>query len=349
MSEHTFAFAVGISSRLESGAIADCFFPTPHMHPSGADSDALTLVAPGTSVTLSWDVANATSLDLNGTDVTGLTGTTVNPAATTTYTLTATNANGSVVDNIRIRVVQPGEPIISEFLASNDGGILDEDGEASDWIELHNPGADPAALLGYFRTDDATNLTKWALPDVTLAAGGYLVVFATGNDRATAGSELHTNFSLDSSGEYLALVKPDGTTIVTEFGPLYPSQQPDVSYGFDPDSATDGYFLTPTPGAANPGSFTGFVADTTFSIDRGFYTSPIDVAITSATPGAEIRYTLDGTKPTASSGTVYSGPINISQTTVLRAAAFKILNLLRRTGAQGQNRTADTRIFNHAG
>ena len=65
------------------------------------------------------------------------------------------------------------------------------------------------------------------------------------------------------------------------------------------------------------------MADTTFSIDRGFYDAPIQVEITSATPGATIRYRTDGTAPTESTGTIYSGPIAISSTTTLRAAAFK--------------------------
>lgn len=281
------------------------------------------LVAPGTLVTLSWSVANATTLTLNGADVTAQNSAAFTATSSGVHTLVASNANGSTSKEINIRVVIPGEPIISEFLASNDGGLHDEDGEASDWIELHNPGPDPVSLLGYYLTDDAANLTKWALPDVTLAGDGYLVLFATGNDRSTPGSELHTNFSLATVGEYLALVKPDGTTIVTDFPPQYPRQHSDVSYGFDSVNAIDGFFTTPTPGAANSSGFTGFVADTVFSIDRGFYTNPIQVAITSASPDAQVRYTVNGTKPTATTGLVYTSPITISQTTVLRAAAFQ--------------------------
>ena len=43
------------------------------------------------------------------------------------------------------------------------------------------------------------------------------------------------------------------------------------------------YFETPTPAAANVGGFIGFVADTQFSRDRGFYDEPFTVEITSAT------------------------------------------------------------------
>ena len=47
------------------------------------------------------------------------------------------------------------------------------------------------------------------------------------------------------------------------------------------------------------------------------------VVITTDTPGAEIHYTTNGSAPTATTGTIYTGPINISKTTTLRAAAFK--------------------------
>jgi hypothetical protein len=61
----------------------------------------------------------------------------------------------------------------------------------------------------------------------------------------------------------------------------------------------------------------------TFSHQRGFYTSPIQVTLSSTVPGAQIRYTTNGTTPTHEIGTVYNGtPINISATTALRAIAY---------------------------
>ncbi|MEM7394146.1 MAG: chitobiase/beta-hexosaminidase C-terminal domain-containing protein, partial [Verrucomicrobiota bacterium] len=81
------------------------------------------------------------------------------------------------------------------------------------------------------------------------------------------------------------------------------------------------YFTNATPNNPNAMGAIGRVADTKFSIDRGFYTSPFQVEITTATPGAEIRYTLDGSKPTATSGFIYSAPIPVGTTTTLRACA----------------------------
>ena len=86
---------------------------------------------------------------------------------------------------------------------------------------------------------------------------------------------------------------------------------------------TNRYFTTPTPGAFNGESFDGFVADTKFSHDRGFYETNFSVAITSDTIGATIRYTTNGSAPTATNGLIYTAPIPIAATTTLRAAAFK--------------------------
>ncbi len=124
-----------------------------------------------------------------------------------------------------------GELIISEFMAENDSGLTDVDGDNSDWIEIHNPGPTAQSTDGYYLTDNANDLIKWRLPDVNINVGGFLVVFASEKDRSNPLQQLHTNFRLDSNGEYLALVKPDGVTTVQEFAPEYPEQYEDISYG----------------------------------------------------------------------------------------------------------------------
>ena len=103
------------------------------------------------------------------------------------------------------------QPVITEFMASNNHTLLDEDGDASDWIELYNPGTNGVDLNGWRLTDDPADLAKWTFPSTNLASHGFLVVFASGKNRAVAGQELHTDFSLTSDGDYLALVRPDGT------------------------------------------------------------------------------------------------------------------------------------------
>src|SRR5437773_592154 len=105
--------------------------------------------------------------------------------------------------------------IISEFMASNGQTLLDEDGDSSDWIEIYNGGSPTVNLFNWSLTDDPAQLTEWRFPSVNLPAKGFLLVFASGKNRALAGAQLHTNFKLDAAGSYLALVKPDGVTIAS--------------------------------------------------------------------------------------------------------------------------------------
>ncbi len=122
--------------------------------------------------------------------------------------------------------------LITEFLAGNDTVLADEDGDFRDWIEIFNSGSSTADLGGYYLTDESGNLTKWQIPAGTsLEPSSFLVVFASDKDRAVAGEELHTNFKLSTSGEYLALVAADGSTVLSEFSPEFPAQSTDVSYG----------------------------------------------------------------------------------------------------------------------
>jgi hypothetical protein len=67
----------------------------------------------------------------------------------------------------------------------------------------------------------------------------------------------------------------------------------------------------------------GTVSAPLFSPGGGSYTSAQNVTITSATGGASIRYTTDGSTPTSTAGTIYSGPVNISSTATLKAVAYE--------------------------
>ena len=189
-------------------------------------------------------------------------------------------------------------PVISEFMASNgskeplaEGELLDEDGDSSDWIEIYNPTAEAVHLGGWYLTNDAGNLDQWKFPNgVELNPGQFLVVFASGKNRAAAGTELHTNFSLNIDGEYLALVQSDGVTIANEYGPKYPRQLNDVSYGMDqyataliPSGARASYRV---PNAGDEGkdwTALGFN-------DSAWNTGPTGIGFGSTAPGFEVIF-----------------------------------------------------------
>lgn len=290
----------------------------------------------GDSATLTWQIDSAftsVSIDqgvgnvLDLTNASGAGSITVSPTTSTSYTITSTNPDGSTSLSTTLFVdVDPSTPRINEFVASNNSnGLLDEDGDDEDWIEIYNPGPNIADLSSFYLTDDEDELNQWAFPAITMEPDSYLIVFASSKSRSVAGSELHTNFKLSAGGEYLALTRDNGAggfEIVREFAPEYPDQDQGISYGISPDNITVGYLAEPTPNAENVQASLGFVADTKFNIDRGFYTSPFSLSITSETPAAEIRYTTDGSSPTSTTGIVYTGPITISETITIRAAAF---------------------------
>ncbi|MDO8629193.1 MAG: CotH kinase family protein, partial [Phycisphaerales bacterium] len=225
------------------------------------------------------------------------------------------------------------DPIITEFLASNTATLVDQDQAYSDWIELHNPDATPVNLSGWYLTDSATNKTRWQFPAVTIAPGGYLVVFASSKNRRDPAAELHTNFALANEGEYLGLIKPDGVTAASEFAPSFPAQSNDVSYGLlaQPGGGlASAYFPTPTPGAPNISTGNATLAATIgFSRPPGPFSAPFALELSGAGPGQHIRYVTvpssiaGATAPEPSeSSPRYLGPLAIDAPALVRAAVF---------------------------
>ena len=136
---------------------------------------------------------------------------------------------------------------ITEFMAQNINGLDDEDGDEQDWIEIHNAGASAVNLAGWRLTDTTNDMAKWTFPAVSLAPGAYLIVFASEKDRDSG--ELHTNFRLGADGEYLGLVRSNGT-VASEFYPIYPIQAPDVSYGLRGNTAQETLLAQGAPARA---------------------------------------------------------------------------------------------------
>lgn len=58
-----------------------------------------------------------------------------------------------------------------------------------------------------------------------------------------------------------------------------------------------------------------------FSPVSGYYTGNLMVTLTSLTAGASLRYTTDGSNPTAATGTLYTGPLSVAITSTVKAIA----------------------------
>lgn len=184
--------------------------------------------------------------------------------------------------------------------------------EFLDWIELKNNGATPADLSGWRITDDADEPAKWTFPPgTTIPAGGYLVLACSGRDvttPVTAGGMLHTNFALNSEGEILLL--SDASGAVQSQVSSVPDQNHFYTWGLDIGSGQYRFMAKGTPGAPNVvGVETDVCSEVNFDKATGFYTTPPVVALSTATPNATIRYTLDGSEPTSTS-TLYTTPFD---------------------------------------
>lgn len=138
-----------------------------------------------------------------------------------------------------------GRVVINELMADNVGTVRDPSGEYDDWIELHNPTNSAVGLDGFLLTDDSATIAKWVFPDVTIPAGGYLLIWADGDTNQPG---LHANFQLSSSGETVLFADDDGRPLdCVTFGP----QRADISYGRFPDGAGLFRLMSPTPERAN--------------------------------------------------------------------------------------------------
>src|SRR6266404_6135952 len=211
---------------------------------------------------------------------------------------------------------------VSEFLAENQHGIKDDDGDFSPWIELHNASTVTVNLKGWSLTDSSTNLTKWRFPGVSLLPDKHMVVFASAKNRTNSLTHLHTNFRLNPAGGYLALVGRD-TNLVSEFAPAYPTQSVDVAYGrVRGEPAIRGYFRQPTPGKPNAIRGKGFAPSVTFSRPSGTFTNTFPLQLSTRSLRAVIRYSLNGKLPTSRSP-VYAGPLLITNTTQVRVRAYQ--------------------------
>ncbi|MGV3629579.1 MAG: CotH kinase family protein [Bacteroidota bacterium] len=210
--------------------------------------------------------------------------------------------------------------VINEYSCSNMNGPTDVFGDREDWVELYNPSASPVNLTGFYLSDKPSNPQKWQIPSGTVPANGYLMVYCSGKD-VVQGGELHPNFKLTQTEKEWIILSSNGGTIVDSLKIIHFTKQ-DHSVGRETDGAsTWKLFLNPTPGAPNSGAVNFYTPTPVFSLNSGFYTGAQTVSISCSDATATIRYTTDGSSPTATSA-LYAGPVNIASTTVLRAVAF---------------------------
>ena len=218
--------------------------------------------------------------------------------------------------------------VINEFSCSN--YTLNIGGDNEDFIEFYNQGATDVDLGGYFLSDQPSNSDKFEIPaGTTVPAGGFTMVMCSGEGELATnlyeGGNLNTNFKINQcQGESIIFSDPSGA-ILEQFDYLVDigTTQADHSWA----RSTDGggvweVCVDPTPNASNNGaaSFSAYAPTPEFDIEAGYYPQSINVSI-SAPSGYEVRYTINGYAPNGGSN-LYTGPIAIDQTTVIRSIAI---------------------------
>ncbi|HEY1108247.1 MAG TPA: lamin tail domain-containing protein [Opitutaceae bacterium] len=121
-----------------------------------------------------------------------------------------------------------------------------------DIIELHNAGTSAVDLAGKSLSDDPATPRKYVFPSgVTLAAGGYLTVYA---DSDTGAPGLHTGFALDAEGDQVRLYDTTAAGGALLDAIVFGYQIPDYAIARTGEGGGTWALAVPTPGAANGGA-----------------------------------------------------------------------------------------------
>ena len=212
--------------------------------------------------------------------------------------------------------------VINEIMQSNIDCIMDDLNEFPDsWVELYNSGDTPVNLADYKIGSKKSASKAWQLPNKTVNAHDYVVIFC---DKEENG--LHTSFRLESDDAGSVYLFKGDETVGKEDYVAMPA--PNIAYGRKTDGGDEwGYQATPTPGATNCGTiYTDVLGSPVFSAEGKVYTTNKNIRLTISVPedapeGTVIRYTTDGSEPTATS-TLYSSAIMINSNRVIRAKLF---------------------------
>jgi len=210
---------------------------------------------------------------------------------------------------------KPTGVFISEVMVENRTYDKQSEEGYCDWVELYNGSDRSVNLSDYHLSDDEEDLQKCRLPDLQVDPGCYVVIYCCDN---SCGKAKHIDLSLNASHEKLFLSGSDGELI--DYIPLH-NIPLEGSFGRMIDRNGGFYFETPTPGNANENGRRFVSEKPEADISGGVYETE---AMTISLQGkGTIYYTLDGSAPTVSGGTVYSEPISLKKTTVIRAISVE--------------------------
>ena len=213
--------------------------------------------------------------------------------------------------------------VINEFMASNDTTYADGQGEYDDWIEIYNPSGNAIDVGGMYITDDLGDLTKYRIPEgfsaqTTIMPNSYLLLWA---DEDVSDGPLHLDFKLSADGEEIGLFDNDGAGLVDSV--VFDNQTTDISFGRTANGGEQWHTLTASPNASNNGKILYLVESPAFSVSSKAFAANFALSLSVDDPAATIRYTTDNSDPSPTHGSIYASPINIVETSVIKAIAYK--------------------------
>ncbi len=213
---------------------------------------------------------------------------------------------------------------ISEFSTGSASHWEDEDGETSGWMELINAGPRKVNLKKYGLSDTTYVGGKWHFPRHILLPGERVLVHLSGKDRKEKIHRLHANFGLNASESPQLYYRDELIHILP----------PQSCMGCESHASFDSTyhdFLPFAKGSPGQPNTEGLLAHSVIAFDNpaGIYDRAIPVLPSFESDTLQLRYSLDGTDPTADSPLV-QGPIRIDSTTYSTSAADTV-----RTAAKG--------------
>lgn len=220
---------------------------------------------------------------------------------------------------ISLSIPLSAQVVINEFSAANLNDFTDNYGDQEDWIELYNTSGSFVDLSGYHLSDRTNNPDKWQFPSgVGIQAHGYLRIWASKRD-IVQGNNIHTNFKITQTRNNEDVVFADPSGNIIDSHPIDIPNQLGHSRARITDGAEEwGVSLNPTPGSSNFNVKPEYALKPSVNPEAGFYTDEVTISIENEEPNSVIHYTTNGDEPDSSSP-VYSGPLTITETTVVKA------------------------------
>ena len=211
--------------------------------------------------------------------------------------------------------------VINEYSAANYDTYTDNYGEYEDWVELYNPTAMAIDINGWYLSDKVNNPTKWMFPSSFIVpANGTAIIYCSGRDELVGGNA-HSNFKITQTKGNEVFMLSDAANVLQDSIRVLPNQNSHSRGRETNGSSVWSVFLSGTPNGNNVGAMQEYATPPVFSQAGGYNSATINISLSSPDPNITIYYTINGNEPNNTS-TIYTSPISISSTTVVKAIAY---------------------------